>query len=125
MVVAEGGRGVPGLTDVASLGWLGKPRVRDEAVDFQIDLVQMPRRVRLQATLSQALSSAQTFWTRADSKSSNIRQRRQGSIARVQFSIRVDRLNANLIGAGFQMRPEALVNRRCVAPEHHCIDESV
>jgi hypothetical protein len=76
-------------------------------------------------SIDQALWSAQACWTRANSKSSDIRQRRQGSIARVQFSVSVDRLNANLIGAGLQMRPEAMANRRCFAPEHHCVDESV
>jgi hypothetical protein len=34
----------------------------------------------------------------------------------------MDRLNANLVGACFQMRPQAADNRFRIAPEHHRID---
>jgi hypothetical protein len=38
---------------------------------------------------------------------SDIGQRRQGSIARFRISLCMDRLNANLVGARFEIRPQA------------------
>src|ERR1700679_3471210 len=37
----------------------------------------------------------------------------------------MDRLNADVIGAGFEMRPQAASDRCGVTPEHHRIDELV
>ena len=37
----------------------------------------------------------------------------------------MDRLDADLSGAGFQMRPQAAGNRRRIAPQHHRVDEPV
>ena len=44
---------------------------------------------------------------------------------RFRVSLRMDRPNADLTGARFQMRPEAASNRRRIAPEHHRIDEGI
>ncbi len=46
----------------------------------------------------------------------------QSSIARFAVSLGVDRLDADLIGAGLQMRREATRDRRRIAPEDHRID---
>src|SRR5579863_9132852 len=58
-------------------------------------------------------------------KGSDISQRRQGSIVRLRIALRVDRLDADVIGARFQMRAEAAGDRRRIAGEHHRVEESV
>ena len=50
-------------------------------------------------------------------------ERGQRSVARLRISLCVDRLDADLIGAGVEMRPKAARDRRRIAPEHHRIDE--
>ena len=61
----------------------------------------------------------------AVSSRANTCERAQGSIAPFVVSLGVDRLDANLIGAGVEMRPEATSDRLRIAPEHHRIDEPV
>jgi hypothetical protein len=56
---------------------------------------------------------------------SDIGQRRQRSVTRCRIALSVDRLHADLIGAGVEMRPKAARDRLRVPMEHHRIDELV
>jgi hypothetical protein len=58
-------------------------------------------------------------------RASGIGERGQHAVAGGEITIRVDRLQTNMRGAGREVRPQAAPDRVRVAPQDHRIDEPV